>query len=33
VEEISWVITGYILSKVIIMPLIAMVSARTIWKC
>jgi|BarGraIncu00431A_1022009.scaffolds.fasta_scaffold01217_12 MFS transporter, DHA2 family, multidrug resistance protein len=28
VEEISWVITGYILSNVIIMPLIAMVSAR-----
>lgn len=28
VEEISWVATGYILANVIIMPLIAMVSAR-----
>jgi len=28
VEEISWVATGYILSNVIIMPLIAMISAR-----
>ncbi len=28
VEEVSWVVTGYILSNVIIMPLIAMVSSR-----
>lgn len=28
VEEISWVVTGYILSNVIVMPLIAMLSTR-----
>ncbi|WP_224957842.1 DHA2 family efflux MFS transporter permease subunit [Geomonas subterranea] len=28
VEEISWVVTGYILSNVIVMPLIAMISTR-----
>jgi MFS transporter, DHA2 family, multidrug resistance protein len=28
VEEISWVVTGYILSNVIVMPLIALISTR-----